>query len=338
VERDAQLITLPDGRRLGFAEYGDPLGAPVMHFHGGLSSRLDAAPLHDAANRLGIRLVAPDRPGMGLSDYQPSRTLLDWPADVAALADALGIDRFGALGWSAGGPYVAACGYALGTRVIAGAMIASAIPFELTGSRRGMNVADRVLLFLSEHAPWAASQALRVSIGLPSATALERSIARELTAADMASIRSAGPPEAALAFMKESIRQGTVGVVRDYRLFGQPWGFALRDVRAPIYIWQGSEDTLCSPGDPYVLSTHLPDAHLCIVQGEGHVSILRNCAEDILRPLGARGPASDGNGARSIAGTPAGPNDERSGAAPRTRRSAAASGSRPGGGGLDPLE
>ena len=83
-------VTLPDGRVLAYEEYGDPAGFPVLSFHGGLSSRLDAAPAHEAAVAVGVRLVSPDRPGMGLSTFQPGRRLLDWPADVTALTEALG--------------------------------------------------------------------------------------------------------------------------------------------------------------------------------------------------------------------------------------------------------
>ena len=103
------MVNLPDGRDLAYEEYGDPAGFPVLSFHGGLSSHLDAAPAGAAAREAGIRLVAPDRPGMGLSTFQPGRTLLDWPEDVTALAHALGIERFAVMGWSAGGPYAAVC-------------------------------------------------------------------------------------------------------------------------------------------------------------------------------------------------------------------------------------
>lgn len=284
--REAQVLTLPDGRRLGFAEYGDPDGVPVLSFHGGLSSRLDAAPADGACRELGIRLVAPDRPGIGLSDFQVGRTLLDWPRDALALADGLGLGRFGAVGWSAGGPYVAACGYAAPERMTAGAMVASAVPLEISG-RRGLSLADRSLLFMSERIPWAASQALRLSIGLPSPSRLERSIAHSLLAVDMDAIRRSGPPDRSVAFMKESLRGGTRGVIADYRVFGEPWGFALEEVSIHVHVWQGSEDTQCPPEDPVLLVEHLPDAELTIVAGEGHVSLLRNHARTILEPLAA---------------------------------------------------
>ena len=103
-------ITLPDGRRLAYAEFGKPDGYPVLYFHGSPASRLEPMLIGDEAfNRFGLRVIAPDRPGMGQSDFQPKRGFSDWPADVTALADVLGLDRFSILGNSGGGGYAAVC-------------------------------------------------------------------------------------------------------------------------------------------------------------------------------------------------------------------------------------
>ncbi len=97
----AETIRLPDGRRLAFAEYGAPAGKPVFFFQGTPSSRL-MHPDEGVTRDLGVWLIVADRPGFGLSDPQPGRTLLDWPADVIVLADALGIGRFGVGSLAAG--------------------------------------------------------------------------------------------------------------------------------------------------------------------------------------------------------------------------------------------
>ena len=105
-DRTNQTITLKNGRTLGYAEYGDPEGKPVFYFHGFPTSRLDW-PLCDhegITSELGIRIIAIDRPGTGLSAFKRHREILDWPDDVVELADALGIERFGVLGISGGGP------------------------------------------------------------------------------------------------------------------------------------------------------------------------------------------------------------------------------------------
>jgi len=92
--RREQTITLADGRRLGFAEAGDTEGAPLLGFHGTPDSRLlfTAAGYDEALRDVGVRFVGVDRPGYGLSDPKPGRGHADWPADVTALADALGLD------------------------------------------------------------------------------------------------------------------------------------------------------------------------------------------------------------------------------------------------------
>ncbi len=87
-----------DGRQLGYAQYGQPDGAPIVYFHGHPGSRLEARLAHEAAAGSGFRVIALDRPGYGLSDFQPGRAIADWPADVAEAADALGIGRFSVAG------------------------------------------------------------------------------------------------------------------------------------------------------------------------------------------------------------------------------------------------
>src|SRR5439155_16354079 len=107
--RPDNVIRLRDNRLLGYAEYGTSSGYPVIFFHGMPGSRLEGALGHEAAIGQNVRLVAPDRPGYGLSDFKRRRRMLDWADDVVELADALGIDRFAVAGISGGGPYVAAC-------------------------------------------------------------------------------------------------------------------------------------------------------------------------------------------------------------------------------------
>ncbi|KAK3203099.1 hypothetical protein GRF29_112g262738 [Pseudopithomyces chartarum] len=105
--RESDTLTLPDARILSFATYGSPVpSTSVFYFHSFASSRKEGKIFHTAAAKLGIRLVCPDRPGLGNSSPQPDRTFLDWPEDVLALAEHLKIRRFYVLGWSGGGPPV----------------------------------------------------------------------------------------------------------------------------------------------------------------------------------------------------------------------------------------
>lgn len=116
-----QTIILTDGRLLGYDEYGPADGNPLFYFHGTPSSRKDWLALGNEGlpEKLGMRVIAADRPGMGLSSFQSGRRIGDWPADVVALADALEIDRFAVFGYSGGGPYAAACAQKIPQRLTA---------------------------------------------------------------------------------------------------------------------------------------------------------------------------------------------------------------------------
>ncbi|HCN76497.1 MAG TPA: alpha/beta hydrolase, partial [Verrucomicrobiales bacterium] len=99
-------LTLSNGLTLGYAEYGDPAGAVMFYFHGWPSGRVQGELMHEAGLKFGLRIIAPDRPGIGLSDFQPRRRLLDWPPVLEELAAHAGAEKFHVLGWSGGGPYV----------------------------------------------------------------------------------------------------------------------------------------------------------------------------------------------------------------------------------------
>jgi pimeloyl-ACP methyl ester carboxylesterase len=137
-----RTISLPDGRYLGFAEYGAPAGKTLLYFHGHPGARYEARFLADSACRANMRLIGIDRPGMGLSTYQSGRQLVDWPGDVAALADRLGLERFAVVGFSGGGPYALACAHSIPERLISCGVISGTCP---TGF---------VLSFLAAWLPW----------------------------------------------------------------------------------------------------------------------------------------------------------------------------------------
>ncbi len=122
---------LPTGRRLGFAEFGDPSGALVLWFHGTPGGRRQFPLLgRRAAEKLGLRVVVVGRPGTGLSDSHPYEAMADWATDVAHVADALGAERLGVVGLSGGGPYALACAAVppLSGQVAAVAVLGGVVP------------------------------------------------------------------------------------------------------------------------------------------------------------------------------------------------------------------
>ena len=148
--KEDEQARLPDGRMLGYADYGDPSGDPVFFFHGWPSSRYQGKLLHELAAERGLRLLALDRPGVGLSDPLPGRGFASWPDDVAGIADALGIGRFKIYGISGGGPYTLATAAALPERVTAAAVICGAPPLGDAADRANMHWAYRTLTNLKQ--------------------------------------------------------------------------------------------------------------------------------------------------------------------------------------------
>jgi pimeloyl-ACP methyl ester carboxylesterase len=127
---DTHEVRLPDGRRVTYADHGDPAGPTVLSCHGTPECRLVDPRAVELAERMRYRLVVPDRPGFGQSDPKPGRTLLDWPTDAAGLLDALAVGTFAVVGGSGGGPYAVACGVVLGDRVSRVALVAPAEPAD----------------------------------------------------------------------------------------------------------------------------------------------------------------------------------------------------------------
>jgi pimeloyl-ACP methyl ester carboxylesterase len=273
-------VDLHDGRRLGYAEWGVADGTPVLGFLGTSLSSL--AHLGEEAPRAaGVRLVLVDRPGYGCSDLQPGRALLDWPSDVAELADALGIERFAVFGMSGGGPHAAACGYALPDRVSAVGLVSSPGP-----------VWDRPELrySLPPH-----RQPL-VDLALRDRRVVARRLLEDCRAELEEARREPGDGDVADPDLRERLRaallesaaRGPEGYAHDLLLlFVSPWGFAPEEIFVPTRIWHGDRD----PAVPFAVAEFfartIPESLLTVVRGDGHL-LLWARAEEILTSLAAK--------------------------------------------------
>jgi pimeloyl-ACP methyl ester carboxylesterase len=266
------VLRLDDGRLLGYAEFGDPRGKPVMFFHGFPGSRLEGALGHDAAGRAGVRVICIDRPGMGLSTFQPKRRILDWPADVAALADALGIGQFAAGGVSGGGPYAAACALRLADRLTGAAIISGLAPFDVPGGGDGMNRMNRVLFVLGRRAPWL--MRLPVLLMARSARSPERAIdqmAGSLPPPDRAIMQRPDVRAAFASDLAEAFRAGARGAAWELVLYSRPWGFRLQDIQMEVHLWQGEADTNVPPAMGRYQAEAIPRCRAMFYPGEGHL-------------------------------------------------------------------
>lgn len=277
-----QVHQLADGRSLAWREYGPPHGVPVIYFHGIPGSRLDGRLTADAVEAAGLRMIAPDRPGFGLSSpCAERRSYTGWAEDVASLADALGIDRFAVVAYSAGGPYALAACAALGGRVTRAAIVSGVAPAEMAGYRSGVGLANKTMTLLAPRAPRLA----RLLVGLSAKQAQARpawfgnSVNRDFSAPADQRILDEGLRARLPELFLESTRSGPAGIVEDYAVWARPSGFDLSRVSAPVQLWHGAEDRTVPSSHARWIASRVSSAELTIWPGVGHLHDSERWAE-----------------------------------------------------------
>jgi pimeloyl-ACP methyl ester carboxylesterase len=250
------LVELADGRSLAYTTYGAGDG-PLVVVLDGPASRGLARAAGPAAAELGIRVVAPDRPGAGRSTAAPERGIADWPADHAALLDALGVRRAGILAQSGGTPYAIAVAAALPERTIALASLGPIAPFDDPASVRELGGELRAGVRLARHAPWLLRALLR-NLGKDPAKAARKAIVG-MPAADARVLED----PAFLAIHEEAtaeILSQPDAIAHEIGLMSRPWGVDPADVRVPVRFWSGSHDTRHPTAQARRLAASIPGA------------------------------------------------------------------------------
>jgi pimeloyl-ACP methyl ester carboxylesterase len=274
------VIDLPDGRALAVVEAGDPAGAPVVVHHGTPGSGdMYRLTVEDAQSR-GIRLIGYDRAGYGDSDRRAGRSVADVAADISALTEALGIDRFATWGASGGGPHALACAALLGDRVAAAATFAGAAPYgepdlDFIAGMGEDNVNEFGAAVEGEDA---------VRSFLDEAAAGVRAATPEQLADEMRSLLS--PPDAAALtgelaeYLHETFlvatKRGVDGWVDDDLAFTRPWRFDVGAIAVPVQLWQGGRDLMVPQAHGEWLARHVPNAEVHIAPDDGHLTVVQH--------------------------------------------------------------
>ncbi len=279
---NTNIITLADGRSLAYSEFGDKNGRALFFFHGGNDSRLAGQLLDKTASAAGIRLIAPDRPGYGRSNFHPKRQLLDWPDDMAQLADHLKIDRFALMGHSGGGPHVAAVAYKLPDRVTSASFVSSAAPPG--SSNKGLFFMFRIVNLAMGRSAWLHRKITdnQVNMLLNKPEQMLQGWGMMSKADGRLFTNQAEVVDIILAEMREAIHQGTAAILQEHPLYKKPWGFDISHIRVPSYIWHGAADTQAAPAWSRYLADHIPGSQLHLIPDEGHFSTLVNQQAAIL--------------------------------------------------------
>jgi pimeloyl-ACP methyl ester carboxylesterase len=276
MDRLCQQLTLPDGRKLGFAEYGPSAGRPVLYFHGWPSSRLEAEAVANVVEEFHLRVIAPDRPGYGWSDFQPGRRLIDWPTDVSALVDHFGLRHFAVLGVSGGGPYAAACAALLPKRISQLVLVCTLAPLDLFQNTHGLPLSSRCFVLLARTLPSFASllaalvlRRLRRENELLFPTQLEHA----LPDADKKSLADPRLLNALTKGSSQAFRMGCRGPAWDGCLYARPWGFRLQDIKLPVQLWHGERDIIVPASMGHRCASALPNCKATFCPDDGHFSL-----------------------------------------------------------------
>jgi pimeloyl-ACP methyl ester carboxylesterase len=263
-----------DGRALTFESWGAPNGVPVFLMHGTPGSRKGPHPRHSVLYKMGIRLIAYDRPGYGGSDPLADRAVAHAAADVAAIADHLGLDEFAVVGRSGGAPHALACAALLPERVTRSAVLVSLAPRDAEGLDwyAGMTPSN-VAEYRSAEAGY---QVLADSISTYADRIREDPFsalpfdADDLPAADRKVVSDAGIRTMLVDNFTEALKESYTGWIDDALSFTAPWGFRVQEIRPPVLLWHGELDVFSPVAHTRWLAAHIPDASLILDGNSAH--------------------------------------------------------------------
>ncbi|GAA0527340.1 alpha/beta hydrolase [Paractinoplanes ferrugineus] len=266
--RDADIGTA-DGRQLRYQEAGDPAGYPIFLLHGTPGSRLGPRPRVSVLSRLGVRLISYDRPGYGGSDRHAGRIVADCAADVAGLADHLGLDEFAVVGRSGGGPHALACAALLPARVTRAAVLVSFAPDNADLDWfSGMNEAN-TRDFTDEHT-LVQSLIERAHRTHQSPATLLDSLRDHISGPDLRLVGDETFERLLLESYAEATRPGPWGWIDDALALRRPWGFDLTSIHRRVLLWHGAEDNVVPASHTRWLARRIRTAELRVQTGSAH--------------------------------------------------------------------
>jgi pimeloyl-ACP methyl ester carboxylesterase len=271
------MVELTDGRVLEVLSDGPEDGMPLVFQNGTPTAAMLFAPMVEIAAARGLLTVTYSRPGYAGSTAKPGRSVADATADVAAIVDAIGADRFVTIGWSGGGPHALACAALLADRCAAAVSLSGVAPYPAAGLDwlAGMgpeNVEEFTLALQGESAltPWLEEAAKQLATVQGSEVAA--ALGGLVSDVDKASL-TGDFAEFMAATFRRSVSAGIAGWRDDDLAFAKPWGFELDAIERPVAVWQGGEDRMVPMAHGEWLAEHIPGADKHLYPGEGHLSL-----------------------------------------------------------------
>lgn len=288
MDRPTQFLQLEDGGQIAFQEYGDASGIPVLFCHGWPSSQTMGELTDQAAKEAGVRIISPDRPGIGLSSFRAERTLLDWPPIVRQLMAKLGIEKFRILGISGGAPYAYATGWAMPGEVESIAVVSGAPPIAEVKDQARLLRLYRWMLILRNTRPRLLRRFFQIAKPFASARfpiRLRPLLLKLLHPADAAVLRDAALFEICFESNRRAWRGSSGGVMAEAEIYAHEWGFPLEAIEVPVRLWHGTLDRAFSFRLAEEIGARLPNCRVRIVEGAGHFSLPIRRMHEILADL-----------------------------------------------------
>ncbi|MCP4205242.1 MAG: alpha/beta hydrolase [bacterium] len=278
-----QFFKLLDGRQICFAEYGNPKGRPLILVHGTPNSRLLWDFMLDPDSMSDLRMIAPDRPGYGQTEYVHGVTTLEnWPGDLTALTDSLGLDKFAVYGASGGGPYTLACAWKIPERLTAVGVFGSVGPLT-PETIQGAAGPVRALWAKAPKVPGLFKLQMRLFAWLAKrAPGLYRKmILSEFSEKDREDYERLGVGPQIQASRNEGYRQKGIGVWYDVMLPAN-WPIPLNEITTKVRLWHGEEDISAPLAMGRYIAEHIPDCEATFIKGAGHFWIFEHLTEMLM--------------------------------------------------------
>jgi pimeloyl-ACP methyl ester carboxylesterase len=290
-------IGVSDGRRVAFDCWGDPKGFPVFLLHGTPGSRSGPVPRVPLLYQLGVQLISYDRPGYGGSERHRGRTVAAAAWDVLDLADHLGLDTFGVVGRSGGGPHALACAAFIGgnrlrsVAVLVGLAPSDAIGLDWFEGMTESNVHEYEVAALDGDDAVVADLTRRAKQIDEDPKSLLNALHKEMVEADRRVAFDAGIRRHLTESYREAIRNGPYGWIDDVLAFRSPWGFELKKIKIPVRLWHGDQDVFSPLAHSRWMADQIPSAQIEVEPGAAHFGaiemlpkVLAQLKEDSLRP------------------------------------------------------
>ena len=255
----------PKGRVVAYDLRGDLNGRPCFWFHGSPSCRLEGILLEQFGRTRGHKFIVLDRPGIGGSDYDPTWTMPSFVEDVLAVADSLELSHFSVAGGSGGGPFVLAMAAIASERIHHAVSLACAGAFEYPDGKAAIGWVDR-------WAAWAIQYPSLIENYFRT-LGLVRFVPEKLVSAGGGSFSPTGQKELVILFLRvlrESLRSGPIGVVRDTCVLHEAWGFDLQAINIEVDLVSGTRDGFVPPAYGTAIAQHIPKVRHHIAEGDDH--------------------------------------------------------------------